>query len=112
MGTGFIDALVRKAGRIDRRASLTLGTAALVASAMPTAQLAVASPESKKAGRRCKRQRGACLEFVQERCIRTEPDERLSAPNDCVSNLSPCCNAFEKCQLGAGLECLFLRAVK
>ena len=96
---------------IDRRNSLTVGAAALLAGALHQVRSAHAGNGGNKSGKRCKRQREQCIAFLEERCVQAVARagaERL----DCVTQNVPCCEQLGKCHAGAALDCLFLKAVK
>lgn len=96
-----IAAVARQAGMVTRRGSIrALGGATLAASlTAPTATHA--GKAGKQRQRRCKRQRGQCLAFLEAFC------EPKVDPPACVAAGFPCCEPFARCNAEAGIECLF-----
>jgi hypothetical protein len=85
---------------LDRRRSLAaIGTAALTACvARPSA--ATGAKDGKKVKKKCKRQDGACREFVFDNCA------NAGDPLLCVELLTPCCQFLGRCQAAAFFTCL------
>jgi hypothetical protein len=101
VNTTAFDILTRRAGAVSRRGSLsTLGGAAL-AGILATPAAVSAGKGGKNGQKRCKRQRGQCLAFVEEFC------QPKADPNACETQFSPCCESFAECKAGLGIECLF-----
>jgi hypothetical protein len=91
----------RSLGRKRLLGLLGVGMAALTAGP----QLVGAKQNSgkrtrKKAKRKCRRQEGQCLAFVQQSCEMGEDSEA------CIAFFSPCCDSFASCQAEAGFACL------
>jgi hypothetical protein len=100
MDTGILDKMTRGAAAMSRRGSLrSLGGAAL-GSALAAPALARAGKAGKKGQKRCQRQRGQCLAFVEEFC------QPKGDPNACEAIVNPCCENFAQCNAGKGIECL------
>ena len=113
----------RDADAINRRRSITAGAAALLASTMFSRRNAHArngrhnsgNNGGNNVGSRCKRQQEQCLAFVEERCtaaVAAGVTAELRTSGDCVSQNRSCREHLAKCHAGAGLDCLFLRAVR
>lgn len=85
----------RAAAAVTRRHAFLLMSGAAAAAATPGA--AEAGEAGKKARKRCKRQRGACRESVEEFC---------EGNLECLDHLLPCCDPLETCNARESTECL------
>lgn len=101
MNTRTFDTMTRGAAAVSRRGSLRLLGGAALGSALATPALAAAGKTGKKGQKRCRRQRGQCLAFVEEFC------QPKGDPGACEEQLSPCCEHLARCSAGEGIECLF-----
>jgi hypothetical protein len=95
-----LEIMMRRATLMSRReAPRLLGGAMLTgAIAVPTA---AASKADKKSQRRCKRQRGQCLAYVEAYCA------PKAGADICKALFNPCCDHFAGCRAGLGIDCLF-----
>jgi hypothetical protein len=101
MNTRRFDSMARHATALSRRGSRrVLGGAALVG-AITAPRIVSAGKAGKKAQKRCKRQRGQCLAYVEEYC------EPKIGSDICKEVFNPCCEHFAGCNAGQGIECLF-----
>ena len=100
MDARTLEIVMRRAASMSRRGlPRLLGGAGLTgAIAVPTA---VASKAGKKGQKRCKRQRGECLAYVETYCA---PKAGAAI---CRDLFNPCCDYFAGCKAGLGIECLF-----
>lgn len=99
------DAIARHAAAaVSRRSSLlALGGAALAASAVGPS-VARAGKAGKKAKKKCKRQRGPCLDTVELVCAElTDPGAERE---QCIETFTECCGFLAKCQAANFFECV------
>jgi hypothetical protein len=97
----------RQAGTaMPRRGSLQLLATTLVAGV--TAPRAATAGKSDKGKSRCKAQKKQCLTIIREHCAAQvkRADEVPDPVETCVASMRTFCDAFAKCQAGAGLTCL------
>jgi hypothetical protein len=100
MDATTLEIVMRRAASMSRRGlPRLLGGAALTgAIVVPTA---AASKADKKGQKRCKRQRGECIAYVETYC------ESMIGADICRDLFNPCCDHFAGCKAGLGIECLF-----
>jgi hypothetical protein len=100
------DALLRRAtGPVDRKTTLRILAGAVAAASAAASLTSEAKPNAQK---RCRRQRGQCLEFVRTRlCAPLDlAPAAVQPPDDCIEFYSPCCEPFAHCNAAAGFTCL------
>jgi hypothetical protein len=100
VNTKAFDILTRRAGAVSRRGSLRLLGGAALAGVLAAPAAVSARKGGKNGQKRCKRQRGQCLAFVDEFC------QPKADPSACKAQFSPCCEPFARCKAGQGIECL------
>jgi hypothetical protein len=92
------DAITVHAAALSRRTSLIgLGGAALAISSAARARKGKKNASKKK----CKEQGGQCASSLVTFCA-----DRLN-PENCLKQLSPCCEHFKTCDAAAAIDCLF-----
>ena len=104
MTDNAFDAITRRAADVVTRRSsvLAMGGAALAAVAGST--VTQAGKAGKKAKKKCKRQRGPCLDTVELVC--TELSDPGAELEECIETFTECCGFLAKCQAEKFFECV------
>ena len=102
MSDDAIGPFASAASSARRRISIAaLGAMTLLAAFQPS--FAQAGKTARKARKRCKRQFGQCLAFLEERCAAVSSTPREAA--DCLAQFGPCCEPFARCDAVDVVRC-------